>query len=653
MVTGAVMVLIEGGGGKIPKDRSWAKIKIMMNKVDQFLDSLINYDKENIHPNVLVAMEPYIKNKEFDPDFVKSKSNAAAGLCSWAINILKFSEVYCDVKPKRDALAAANKMLNDAQTKLQGIIDTVAKLEQTLVDLTNQYKAAIEAKVKCQAEADATNATISLANRLVNGLASEKIRWGNSVANMKQQAKMLPGDVLLVACIISYLGCFTKPYRTELMDKKWLPFLKKTPKHIPNSLGYVGANLLSLLTDDAIIAGWNNEGLPSDSMSTENATILCNSLKWPLMIDPQLQGIKWIKNRYGKNLTTIRLGTPGYLDIVEKCIVNGSVLLIENMPEDVEPVLDSLLGRQLIKKGTAVKLGDKEVEYNPKFQLFLHSKMANPHYKPELQAQTTLINFTVTKSGLEDQLLAEVVKADRPDLEEQKAALTRQQNDYKILLASLEADLLSRLSNAGDDILSDTTLVINLEKTKATATDIEAKVKQAKITSAEIDVAREFYRPAAARASVLYFILNDLNKIHPMYQFSLKAFSVVFDCAIQRAVMNDDVAIRVANLIDSITFQVFQYTTRGLFECDKLIFTSQMAFQILLMKDEINPSELDFLLRFPIQANQVSPVEFITNSGWGAIKSLALMEEFRNLDRDIENNAKRCKIIIYIYMNNQ
>ena len=646
MVTGAVMVLIEGGGGKIPKDRSWAKVKIMMNKVDQFLDSLINYDKENIHPNVLVAMEPYIKNKEFDPDFVKSKSNAAAGLCSWAINILKFYEVYCDVKPKRDALAAANKMLNDAQTKLQGIIDMVAKLEQTLIDLTNQYKAAIEAKVKCQAEADATNATISLANRLVNGLASEKIRWGNSVANMKQQAKMLPGDVLLVACIISYLGCFTKPYRTELMDKKWLPYLKKVPKPIPNSLGYVGANFLSLLTDDAIIAGWNNEGLPSDSMSTENATILCNSLKWPLMIDPQLQGIKWIKNRYGKDLTTIRLGTPGYLDIVEKCIINGTVLLIENMPEDVEPVLDSLLGRQLIKKGTAVKLGDKEVEYNPSFQLFLHSKMANPHYKPELQAQTTLINFTVTKSGLEDQLLAEVVKADRPDLEEQKAALTRQQNEYKILLKSLEDDLLSRLSNAGDDILSDTTLVENLEKTKATATDIEAKVKQAKITSAEIDIAREFYRPAAARASVLYFILNDLNKIHPMYQFSLKAFSVVFDCAIQRAVMSDDVAVRVANLIDSITFQVFQYTTRGLFECDKLIFTSQMAFQILLMKDEINPSELDFLLRFPIQANQVSPVEFITNSGWGAIKSLALMEEFRNLDRDIENNAKRYEKLI-------
>ena len=317
------------------------------------------------------------------------------------------------------------------------------------------------------------------------------------------------------------------------------------------------------------------------------------------------------------------------------------MLLIENLGEDTDAVIDPLLGRQLIKKGKAIKLGDKEVEYNPKFQLFLHTKLANPHYKPELQAQTTLINFTVTRTGLEDQLLAEVVKADRPDLEEQKAELTRQQNEYKILLKSLEDDLLMRLSSAGDDILSDSALVENLESTKATATEIETKVAEAKKTSFEIDKARELYRPAAARASVLYFILNDLNKINPMYQFSLKAFSVVFDVAIQRAIMDDDVGIRVKNLTDSITFQVFQYTTRGLFESDKLIFTAQMAFQILLMNQEINPVELDFLLRFPTMPNITSPVDFISNIGWGAIKSLSAMEEFRNLDRDIENNSKR------------
>lgn len=68
----------------------------------------------------------------------------------------------------------------------------------------------------------------------------------------------------------------------------------------------------------------------------------------------------------------------------------------------------------------AIKIGDKEVEYNSNFRLILQTKLANPHYKPEMQAQTTLINFTVTRDGLEDQLLAEVVKAERPDLEELK-----------------------------------------------------------------------------------------------------------------------------------------------------------------------------------------------------------------------------------------
>ena len=639
-VTAAVMVLLSTTG-KIPKDRSWLKAKNMMSKVDQFLESLVSYDKEHIHPNIITALEPYLKDKEFHPDFIQSKSAAAAGLCSWVINIVRFFEVYCDVEPKRRALEEANAELLAAKEKLLSVKEKVKDLEATLKKLTDDYQKAIDEKVRCQKEADDTAKTIQLANRLVGGLASEKIRWSDSVMRFREQAKMLPGDVLLVASFISYLGCFTKQYRLELFERKWLPFLKKLTKPIPLSLGYVGANVLSLLTDDALIAQWNNEGLPADTMSTENATILTNSVKWPLIIDPQLQGIKWIKNRFQKELVVLRLGENHYLDTIEECIVHGKKLLLENLDEDVEPVLDPLLGRVLIKKGKAIKMGDKEVEYNHKFQLYLHTKMANPHYKPELQAQTTLINFTVTRQGLEDQLLAEVVKADRPDLEEQKGELTRQQNEYKILLKKLEDDLLMRLSSAGDNILSDSALVENLEHTKKTAADIEIKVSEAKKTSFEIDKAREFYRPAAARASVLYFILNDLYKINPIYQFSLKAFSVVFHVAIERATQAEDVKQRVKNLTDCITYSVFMYTTRGLFECDKLIFTAQMAFQILLMNKEINPQELDFLLRFPSAQNVTAPVDFITNIGWGAIKTLSTMDEFRNLDRDIENNSKR------------
>lgn len=116
-VTAAVLVLT-AVGGKIPKDRSWKAAKIMMAKVDAFLESLVRFNKENIHENCLKAIQPYMLDPEFNQEFISSKSLAAAGLCSWVVNIVRFYEVYCDVEPKRKALAKANAELAAAQEKL-------------------------------------------------------------------------------------------------------------------------------------------------------------------------------------------------------------------------------------------------------------------------------------------------------------------------------------------------------------------------------------------------------------------------------------------------------------------------------------------------------------------------------------------------------
>ncbi|XP_077689901.1 dynein axonemal heavy chain 17 [Eretmochelys imbricata] len=638
-VTAAVMILT-APGGRIPKDKSWKAAKIMMGKVDSFLDSLKKFDKEHIPEACLKAFKPYQSDPTFDPEFILSKSTAAAGLCSWCLNIVRFYEVYCDVAPKRQALEEANAELAEAQDKLDHIKNKIADLNANLATLTAEFEKATAEKIKCQQEADATNRVITLANRLVGGLASENVRWAESVENFREQEKTLCGDVLLISAFVSYVGYFTKKYRTELMDKYWIPYLNELKVPIPVT---PGLDPLSLLTDDADIATWNNQGLPSDHMSTENATILCNTERWPLIVDAQLQGVKWIKNKYGEQLKAIRLGQRSYLDIIEQAISDGHPLLIENIGETVEPVLDPLLGRNTIKKGKYIKIGDKEVEYHPDFRLILHTKYFNPHYKPEMQAQCTLINFLVTRDGLEDQLLAAVVAKERPDLEQLKANLTKSQNEFKIFLKELEDSLLARLSAASGNFLGDTALVENLETTKRTAMEIEEKVREAKITEIKINEARENYRPAAERASLLYFILNDLNKIDPIYQFSLKAFNVVFEKAIQRTLPADDVKQRVINLTDEITYSVFVYTARGLFERDKLIFMAQVAFQVLLMKKEVNPVELDFLLRFPFKAGLTSPVDFLQSQGWGGIKVLSDMDEFKNLDSDIEGSAKRWK----------
>ena len=209
-VVAAVMVLTSPPN-KISKDRSWNTGKNYMGKVDQFLDSLLHFDKENIQPSNLHEVRPYLQDKEFEPDFVRNKSFAASGesrgmhirawlhlcgcmcahfitvssillsitaafklslcfsaclgLCSWAINIVKFYEVFCDVEPKRKALATANAELALARDKLAKIKAKIKELDDNLAKLTQEFEEATAAKLKCQQEAEATASTISLANR--------------------------------------------------------------------------------------------------------------------------------------------------------------------------------------------------------------------------------------------------------------------------------------------------------------------------------------------------------------------------------------------------------------------------------------------------------------------------------------------------------
>lgn len=640
-VCAAVLVLYSKG--KIPKDRSWKQCKLMMSKVDEFLSNLVNFDKDNIPPEVIKEVGIYMADPEFDGEKIKTRSLAAAGLAKWVVGIVGYNAVYLLVEPKIRAVRENEKALAEAQAEVDELEERVNELERALMIIKAKQDEADAEKKKCQTEADKTANQIDLAYRLVNGLQSEKVRWRDLIGSFQAKLVTLPGDILILSCFISYVGCFTRRYRLELLQSKWIP----TFKRIKPDIAFSEFNdPLALICDDAKIAEWNNEGLPADRMSTENATILTNSDRWPLMIDPQLQAIKWIKQKYGDELRVLRLSHKGYLDTIERAITNGETLLIENIEETIDAVLDPLLGRVLIKKGTCIKIGDREIDYNPKFRLILHTKLANPHYKPEIQAQTTLINFTVTRDGLEEQLLAEVVKAERPDLEEQKAILTQEENSYKILLKQLEDDLLSRLSSAGENVLEDPALVYNLEKTKKTSAEIETKRALTKTTTAVIDSTRESYRPAAERASILYFILNDLYKINPIYQFSLKAFTVVFKDAIMKTPPSDEIGIRVHNLIDSISYSVFMYTSRGLFERDKLTFLSQMIIQILIQSKEIVAAELDFLLRFPYQPNMQSPVEFLTNVSWGGIMTLSNMNEFASLDKDIEGSPNRWRKFI-------
>lgn len=161
-------------------------------------------------------------------------------------------------------------------------------------------------------------------------------------------------------------------------------------------------------------------------MSTENGAILTSSDRYSLIIDPQLQGITWLREKEKNNdLQVTRLSNNKMIKTMEFALEAGQSVLIENMENSIDAVIQPVYSRAVIKKGKTkyIRLGDKELTLHPNFKLLMHTKLSNPHYPPEIQAECALINFTVTEAGLEDQLLALVVKKERPDLAQQKEEL--------------------------------------------------------------------------------------------------------------------------------------------------------------------------------------------------------------------------------------
>ena len=155
---------------------------------------------------------------------------------------------------------------------------------------------------------------------------------------MEADKELLTGDVLLASAFISYVGPFTKQFRDKLMDGIFVPFLKnkfaeqlgidlsakddedvdEDDEDVPTSPRQkkaviplsMSADPVKILSNMADIALWRSNNLPADQVSTENGAIVTSSARWPLMIDPQLQGIKWIRQQESgadRNLQVRRL----------------------------------------------------------------------------------------------------------------------------------------------------------------------------------------------------------------------------------------------------------------------------------------------------------------------------------------------------------
>jgi len=149
----------------------------------------------------------------------------------------------------------------------------------------------------------------------------------------------------------------------------------------------------------------------------------------------------------------LKFGPSTFLRDITGAVRNGLPCLVEDVEEGIDPAIDPILLKQQAKSDAGIlqiRLGDSNVDYDENFRFFMTTKMPNPHYIPEICIKVTLINFTVTFEGLQQQLLGDVVIAEKPEIE--------QKRDQIVLTMAADAATLKDLENNILKLLSDATI---------------------------------------------------------------------------------------------------------------------------------------------------------------------------------------------------
>jgi dynein heavy chain len=598
---GKLVLILKVNKNVTSTERTWDVCQQAL-KDPSILDLFKYYKIETASQNQINEAEKLIKsiNENLGDKSMEKISSAIDAIFVWAqalIGLYGTFTMISQLNKNVETLTTEQKMLQEdlelTNKQIKDLNDSLAVLS---VNLANNQKELRELNKKFEEMTMRLNNAV----KLLDGLGSEEINWTKDKEAKKLKIQYFEGECLSCASFLSYFGPFDQEFRKSMAEVFY--------QDIKNKEILIGENfnVKELLTTDVQVTTWNSQGLPSDELSTQNAILTTQSTRYPLCIDPQLQAIKWIKNKE-KSLQkyTTNFNDPELVRKLENAFKEGEAILIENILEDLDPIIDNVLLKKYFTVGgiQKVKIGDRDVDVpisrggGSEFIMYLTTKLPNPYYTPEIMGKTSVINYTVNMNGLTEQLLSEVIKNENPEQEKLRNDLINQTSESMQTLKMLQSKILESLVNSKKDIIQDIDLINNLQSSKTKSKEIEENLEIASKTKATLEAARLDYVPVAKRGAILFFCMQKMSAISDMYQYSLSSYLEVFKRSLTESTKDDVVITRIKIIIDKLTQNVYDYITLGIFKIHRRTFTFQMVLMIREGEGRLNRKELDFFLK--------------------------------------------------------
>ncbi|KAF4549174.1 Dynein heavy chain-like protein [Elsinoe fawcettii] len=551
------------------KVTDWKTIISIIRK-DDFIPSIVHYDNETqMTASHRTKMErEYLTKDDFSYERANRASKACGPLVQWVEAQVSFSSILARVGPLRAELAELQDQALQTRAEAQAINNEVEDLEKRIGKYKTEYAALISQVEAIKGEMTRVQSKVERSRKLLDSLSSERTRWEEGSKSFEEQMDTIVGDVFLAAASISYGGMYDQQYRKAMLDDWAYQLTASGIHHKPHN---PVADYLST-ADDRL--QWQQNGLPVDELCTENAIMLKRFNRYPLIIDPSGRTIEFLQNECkDRRLTVTSFLDSGFTKQLESSLRFGNPILIQDA-EHLDPILNHVLNKEYQKTGgrVLIQLGKQEIDFSPSFRMYLTTRDPSANFAPDICSRTTFVNFTVTQSSLRTQALDDVVKSERPDVDEKRSNLIKSQGEFRLRLRHLEKELLRALNESQGNILDDDKVIQTLETLKKEASEITAKAAETDGVMAELETITALYNVIAQSCSAIFSVLDQLHHLNHFYQFSLQFFLDIFHAVLKKSKDSPvaDAPARIDTIVNELFLSTYQSTAVTLLQKDRI-----------------------------------------------------------------------------------
>lgn len=564
----------------------WKSIQAIVRR-DDFIATIINYDndKQMTASNRNKMRREYLSSDDFTYDKVNRASKACGPLVQWVTAQVNYSEILDRVGPMRAEVDELEEQALVTKANARAIEDKLRELEESIAQYKSEYATLVNDSQAIRTEMNKVESKVKRSLHLLDSLQSERKRWEEGSKGFQTQIETIVGDTLAAAAFVAYGGLYDQQYRKAMLED-WLHHLSLS------GIQFKPHNPMTeyLSTADERVQ-WQEHSLPVDDLCTENAIMLKDYNRYPLIIDPSGRIPTFLQQQcQDRRLTITSFLDDNFVKQVESALRFGNPILVQDA-EHMDPILNNVLNREYQRTGgrVLIQLGKQEIDFSPSFSLFLSTRDPSASFAPDVCSRTTLVNFTVTQSSLQTQSLNDVLKSERPDVDERRSNLIKMQGEFNVHLRRLEKQLLAALNESKGNILDNDAVVETLETVKKEVGTITTKVAEADGVMAEVEQITAEYKVIAHSCSAIFSVLEQLRHVNHFYQFSLEFFTNIFESVLTEANLSGgsakDHKTRVDSIVKSLFVTTFRRTSMTLLQKDRMT--------LAMLLGQAAPSKLD------------------------------------------------------------